>query len=378
MNRWESKMRLLFTGGGTAGHINPAIAIANYFCEKEPDIEISFIGTAEGLEAGLVPQSGYKIDIIKIHGIQRRITPRNIKNICEIPFAVSAAKRIIKKFKPDGVIGTGGYVSGPVLYAAAKLGIPTFVHESNAFPGITTKILSKYVDVVALGVPEAEKFLGETKKTIITGTPLREALLKTTRTEARQKLELDDRPYIVAFGGSLGARDFNKTVANWIADVADSGKYQIIMATGKNNQYETVMGIFKERGVEPNNIKGITIAEYIYNMDVVMAGADLVISRAGASTLCELTALGKPAILVPSPYVTDNHQEHNARAVEKGGGAQVVLEKDFTTEVLNEIVEKWTSDRSLLDKISKESRKLGRPDALKTLYNEIKDLVEKK
>ena len=369
-------MKLLFAGGGTAGHINPAVAIANYFCEHEENCSATFVGTAAGLEVSLVPNSGYHLDLIKVHGLERSLSLKNIRNICELPFAIGSAKKLIKKYKPDAVIGTGGYVCAPVLYAAAKMGIPTLIHESNAFPGVTTRLLTKYVHITALGVEEAEKFLANPKKVMVTGTPLRESLMSMPKEEARAKLNLDSRPFLVIFGGSLGARDFNKTVANWICDVAETGKYQIMMGTGKNNQYDDVMALFKERGIDPEKIEGITVSEYIYNMDVVMSAADLVISRAGASTLCELTALGKPSILVPSPYVTGNHQEHNARAVEKGGGAKVILEKDFTPDMLNETVTDIVSSSAQISKMAESARKLGKPDAIKTLYKEIKGIMK--
>ena len=369
-------MRILLTGGGTAGHINPALAIANHICEKEPDSQVLFVGTRNGLETNLVPRAGYDIEYIKIHGFARSLTPKNIKNLAEIPIAIHAASRIIKKFRPDVVVGTGGYVSGPVLYAASKKNIPTLVHESNAFPGITTRILSGYVDKVALGVEDARKYLKNDNNVILTGTPLMSSLLEKDRMSARIELGLDDRPFIVAFGGSLGAKNFNKTVAEWMCQVAGKNKYQILMGTGKNNQYNDVLNQFKEYGFDIANQPDIKICEYIYNMDTVMSAADLIISRAGASTLCELTALGKPAILVPSPYVTGNHQEHNARAIEKGGGAVVILEKDFLCEKLNETVYSLTKNKDVLLNMQKNSAKMGHIDALDVLYNEIKSLIK--
>lgn len=369
-------MRLLFAGGGTAGHINPALAIANYFCDQDNSTEIRFVGTSEGLETGLVPRSGYPLDLIKIHGFDRSLTLQNFKNICELPGAVHSAGRIIKKFRPDAVIGTGGYVAGPVLYAAAKRHIPTLIHESNAFPGITTKILSRYVDTVALGVEDARQYLGRAKNIVVTGTPLRPSLLTTGEFEARRRLGLDARPFLVIFGGSLGARDFNRTVVDWISRTAQAGRYQIMLGTGKYHQYDDVMARFRENGVTLAQLPNVSVSEYIYDMDVVMSAADLVISRAGASTLCELTALGKPAVLVPSPYVTGNHQEHNARAVERGGGARVILEKDFTPEALNGAVEDLTCDKEVLAAMKKASRRLGHLDATEALYREVKKIMK--
>ncbi len=370
-------MRLLFAGGGTAGHINPAIAIANYFCEKEKDCKVMFVGTKEGLETGLVPRCGYPIEFIKVHGFARSLTLENLRNLAEIPGAVRAAKKIIKRFQPDAVIGTGGYVAGPVLYGAAKLKIPTLIHESNAFPGITTKILAGYADKVALGVEDAKRYLPDGENIVVTGTPLRASLLETDSFAARRQLGLDERPFLLIFGGSLGARDFNRTVVDWICQTARQGQYQILMGTGKMHQYDEVMARFLENGVDLKQFPHIKVCEYIYDMDVAMAAADLVISRAGASTLCELTAMGKASILVPSPYVTGNHQEHNARAVQRGGGAEVILEKDFTPETLNLTVHRLTEDRGTLLQMQKNAARMGHIDALEVLYREIKDMISK-
>ena len=368
-------MRLLFAGGGTAGHINPAIALANHICARDKDAEIRFVGTREGLETGLVPEAGYHLEFIKIRGFDRSLTVKNVKNLCMLPVAIHAASKMIKKFQPDAVIGTGGYVCGPVLYAAARMEIPTLVHESNAFPGITTKLLSGWVDTVALGVEDAKAYLPKAKHTLLTGTPIRPALLEGSEFEARRELSLDQRPFLVFFGGSLGARDFNKTVADWICKVAKEGKYQIMMGTGKLHQYEDVMARFQANGANIQDFPEIEVREYIYDMHRVMRAADVVISRAGASTLCELTALGKPAILVPSPYVTDNHQEHNARAIERGGGAKVITEEEFTPEKLDETIQSITSNQGALAAMKQAAASMGHTDAAEQLYQEIKRLV---
>lgn len=369
-------MRLLFAGGGTAGHINPAIAIANSFVKDDADAEIQFVGTEEGLETGLVPRAGYKLNLIKIHGFDRSITLHNLKNVCEIPQAIAASKKIIKEFKPDAVIGTGGYVSGPVLYAATKLKIPTLVHESNAFPGVTTRILAKYVDTVAIGVEDAKRYLSDAKNLILTGTPIRPSLLKIGSFEARRRMKLDERPFLLFFGGSLGARDFNLAVADWISAYGTDGRFQIMMGTGKNNQYDEVLRRFKENGVNPDEFENITVCEYIYEMDAAMAAANLVVSRAGASTLCELTALGKPAILVPSPYVTGNHQEHNARAIERGGGAKMILEENFTADALQKVIKNITRDKETIMLMGQASYRMGHVNAARELCGEIRRLIQ--
>lgn len=367
-------MRILFAGGGTAGHVNPALAIANYITEKE-DCEIAFVGTPEGIEAELIPRLGFDISLIKIHGFERRINAQNFKNVFELPKSISDSKKIIKKFNPDIVIGTGGYVAGPVLYAAAKMNIPTLVHEANAYPGVTIKILAKYVDTVALGAKAAEQYIKNPKNVIFTGNPVRPSILSTGEFDARRTLKLDDRPFIVIFGGSMGARDFNKTVVDWISEVADSEKFQIMMGTGKFNQYDAVMERFKSNNCDLKKYPSINVSEYIYDMDVVMSAADLVIARAGASTLAELTALGKPSILVPSPYVTANHQEHNARAIEKEGGARVIVEKDFDAKALKVCTDQLVENKDILVNMRKAAKNIGTVDATHEIYKEAKRLI---
>lgn len=368
-------MRVLLAGGGTAGHINPALAIADYIKSQEK-CEFLFVGTGEGIETELVPRYGYRLRLIRIHGFERKINVQNFKNIFEILWCVSESKKIIRDFKPDVVIGTGGYVAGPVLYAAAKMRIPTLIHESNAYPGVTTKILSGYVDTVALGSAAAEKHLKKYKRIINTGNPVRPEILSTDENHARQKLGLCDRPFILSFGGSLGARDFNKAVVDWISKVGDKKQYDILMGTGKLNQYEAVLNRFDENGFDlEKNKDSVKVSEYIYNMDVCMSAADIVISRAGASTLSELTALGRAAILVPSPYVTANHQEHNARELERMGAAKVVLEKDLNADTLNAAVESLTRDKKKLDDMKKASKAMGKTDATDVIYREIKKLM---
>ena len=368
-------MRILFAGGGTAGHINPAVAIANYIADKESS-QIAFVGVEEGLEAELIPRLGYDLSLIKIHGFERKLNFQNFKNLFELPKSIHDSKKIIKKFNPDIVIGTGGYVAGPVLFAAAKLGIPTLIHESNAYPGVTTKILSKYVDTVALGSKAAEPYIKSAKHIIYSGNSVRPSILSTSEFEARRVLKLDERPFIVFFGGSMGAKDFNKTVVDWISGVIKDNKYQIMMGTGKYFQYDDVINRFENNGIDLKKYRSVRVSEYIYDMNIVMSAADLVVCRAGASTLSELTALGKPSILVPSPYVTANHQEHNARAIEKEGGARVILENEFTAEVLNKNIESLVSSKEKLKNMRRAAKSVGTTAATEEIYREAKRLLK--
>ncbi len=369
-------MKILFTGGGTAGHINPAIAMANYIREKEPDTEILFIGTREGMETTLVPKSGYDIEYIKVHGFKRSLSPKNIKNLFEIATSIIKTKQIIKRFKPDVAVGTGGYVTGPVLMAASQMKIPTLVHESNAFPGVTVRLLAPKMSVVALAMEDAKKYISGAKRIEITGNPLRPEIFKTNKKEAREKLELDERPVILVFGGSLGASYFNEQVINWIGSLKDKEKYQIIMSAGKNNQYENVKKLLEKQGIDLKAQKNIMVLEYIYDMASALNACDLIIGRSGSS-VCEMTALGKPSVLIPSPNVAGNHQEFNARFIEKNGGAKVILEKDLSGETLAQAVEDILDSNAVYSKMSENATKIGIKDATERLYKIINEITGK-
>ena len=367
-------MHILFAGGGTAGHINPALAVADYIKEKHPDAKISYIGTAKKLEAKLVPLKGYDFYTIDVAGFQRKITPKNIiRNISAAKKAVTSSvrsRKLLKELKPDLVVGTGGYVSGPVLKQAQKLGIKTAIHEQNAFPGITTKMLASNADAVMLAMPEAKKHLKLNKEPIITGNPIRGELLKSDHDVARQKLQIGDKPLILSFGGSLGARRINETVAELIKWHNGTDKYYHIHASGS-------LG-FSAMNKELENISlsdMITVREYIDNMDVCMAAADLVICRAGAITLGEIAALGKPAILIPSPYVAENHQFHNALTLKSAGAVEIIEEKDLTGEKLIEAVNRLIDNKALLQEMSIAAKKASITDATKRIYDTLMKLL---
>ena len=366
-------MKILFAGGGTAGHINPALAIADYIKERHPDAQISYIGTAEKLEAKLVPQKGYDFHTIKVAGFSRSFSAKGIAhNISAAKKAITSSidsKKLIKDINPDVVIGTGGYVSGPVLRAAQQLGYKTAIHEQNAFPGVTTKMLAPKADAVMLAMPEAQKYLKNNKKPVITGNPIRSELLRITRDEARIKLGLDNRPLILSFGGSLGAKRVNEAVADLIKWHNGSNKFYHIHATGKTG-YQNMCESLKDIKLSQN----ITIREYIDDMDICMAAADLVICRAGAITLGELQACGKPAILIPSPYVAENHQYHNAMTLKKDGAAEIIEEKDLTGENLIKSVEYLIENKPKLEAMSNAATKNAIIDANERIYKVIMQL----
>lgn len=367
-------MHVLFAGGGTAGHINPALAIAGYIKEKHPDARISYIGTAKKLEARLVPEKGYEFYTIDVAGFQRRLSIKNIfRNIAAAEKAVSAsvnARKLLKRLKPDIVIGTGGYVSGPVVRQAQKLGIKTAVHEQNAYPGVTTKMLAPKADAVMLAMSQAEKYLKLNSKPIITGNPVRGELLRIDRDAARKKLGIDSRPLILSFGGSLGARPINEAVAGLIRKYNGSGKFHLIHGTGKSGY-----AAMTESLSDIKLCSDFELREYINDMDICMAAADLVICRAGAITLSELEACGKPSVLIPSPYVAENHQYHNAMTLKKAGCAEVIEEKELSPEALSAEVEKLLSSSDTLKRMAENAKKNSISDACERIYKVIMGLI---
>ena len=367
-------MHILFAGGGTAGHINPALAVAGYIKEKHPQAKISYIGTAKKLEAKLVPEKGYDFYSIEVSGFQRSFTPVNIaKNVKAAVCAVTAsvkARKLLKKLNPDLVVGTGGYVSGPVLSQAAKLGFKTAIHEQNAYPGITNKMLCSQVDRVMLAMKEAENRFKLNKKPDIVGNPVRPELTKISREEARAKLGFDNRPVILSFGGSLGAEKINNSVCELIKYHNDSGKYYHIHATGKVG-YEDMVAKLSDIKLSEN----IDLREYIKDMDVCMAAADVVICRAGAITLSELAVCRKPSILIPSPYVAENHQFHNAMTLKNVGAAEVIEEKELSGEKLISTVEAMLSDTNKLNEMSINAQKVAIDDANERIYKVLMELL---
>ena len=368
-------MRVLFTGGGTAGHINPALAVAGYLREQEPDTKILYVGNRGGMEERLVPRAGYEMAFITISGFQRRLSfknlMKNLRTVERIFTATAETKKIIKDFAPDVCVGTGGYVSGPVIREAAKLGVPSVIHESNAYPGVTTKLLSKQVHTVLLAVPDAKKYFDESVRTVITGNPVRGEVLRMDREQARKELGLDSRPLVLSFGGSLGAAMLNRAAAYMLAESAKSGKYQHIHGYGQNDPM--FLEELSEYGLDLPKNPQIRVLDYIHNMPTCLAAADLVISRAGAMTLSEIEAKGKASILIPSPNVAENHQFHNAMALVKRGAGEIIEEKDLTGEALWKKVEKILSNPERLKSLGENAQKMDILDANNRIYKVIKE-----
>lgn len=377
-------MRFLFATGGTAGHINPAIAVASYIKEQYPESEILFIGTADHMEARLVPNAGFDFKTIKINGFKRSLSPKaiaaNIKTVFRLFDSEKASKNIIREFNPDVVIGFGGYVSGPVLQQAVKMKIPCCIHEQNAFPGITNKQLAKKVDRVMLTVEDAVRHLQPKNEVALTGLPVRGELLNKSKPAARIELGIaDDKPLVLSFGGSLGARPLNEAMFDIICENAEKNSVYHIHSVGTNGQdflekfaengfRQISEGVYKKGNAE--------VRLYIDNMDTCMAAADLVVGRAGASSLSEIEAMGKASILIPSPYVAENHQYHNAMALVNRNAARILEEKDLTSEALKELINSILSDRSLLCEIEKNAKAMAVTDSRERIAEIIMSLVK--
>lgn len=376
-------MKILFATGGTAGHINPALAVASYIRETHPESEILFAGTADHMESRLVPNAGFDFKTIKISGFRRSFSPEaiahNIKTVSQLITSKFSTKKIIKEFKPDVVVGFGGYVSGPVLQTAVDMKIPTCIHEQNAYPGITNKTLAKEVDKVMLTVEDAKKHLEAKNEVVVTGLPVRGELLKARKDIARKELGIPDGKYLVlSFGGSLGAKPLNEAMYNILLDSAKSGKYYHIHSVGTNGG--EFLDKFKnegfnegEKGLEKGSVQ---VRQYIDDMDRCMAAADLVIGRAGASSLSEIEALGKASILIPSPYVAENHQFHNAMALVNRGAGSIIEEKDLTSESLSQAIDSMLSNPTKLIQIEENAKNMSITNARERIANIILSLIK--
>lgn len=360
-------MRYIFAGGGTAGHINPALAIAKAVKEKDKDADILFIGTEKGMEKTLVPKEGFKISFIDVQGFSRELTPANILAVWKAFSSTISAGRIIKKFKPDVVVGTGGYVSGPVVYKASKMKIPTAIHEQNAYPGITTRFLSKYADKVMLSFKTAKPLKRE-DNTVMTGNPVRLDILKADKAASRKALNIDDRPLILSFGGSLGALRINEAVCDMLELSKKDGQLNHIHGVGARD-YEQIKKVLDEKHIPQNGDNGITVCEYIYNMPEVMAACDVVVARAGANTLSEIACMGKPSVLIPSPNVTDNHQYHNAKSFSERGAAILIKDDELTGKKLYDELISLVYSAGRLSEMSRNAKSLALPNATEDISN---------
>lgn len=366
-------MKYLITGGGTGGHIYPALAIANEIKLKDKNADILYVGTEKGLEAELVPKEKFAFKTIRVKGMPRRLNKESFIALKELFHGINDAKKIINEFKPDVVIGTGGYVCGPLVYVAKKKKIPALIHEQNAFPGITNKILSRYVDKVAVTFDEAKEYFKYPDRVVNTGNPIRKDILDIDKEEAYKLLNIDKNiPFILSFGGSGGQKKLNDAMYYLINETVKKKDIQIIHVTGKRFYEEFIDKLKKDNIILNDNVR---VVPYLYQIPEAINIASIVITSAGAITLAEISAVGVPSILVPKAYTAENHQEYNARAFEKKGASILVLEKDIKGELLSDTIYSIINDKKILSIMAEKSKELGIIDAAERIFDIIKTLV---
>ncbi|CEK39311.1 undecaprenyldiphospho-muramoylpentapeptide beta-N-acetylglucosaminyltransferase [Paraclostridium sordellii] len=367
-------MKILLSGGGTGGHVYPAIAIANKIKEENPEAEIIFVGTEKGIESEIVPKYGYELKTVTVQGFKRKIDFENVKRVFKLFKGLEQSRKIVKKFKPDVVIGTGGYVSGPVLFNSSMSKVPTIVHEQNSFPGVTNKILAKMVTKVLTSFEDShERFPEETRsKLVLTGNPVRKEILISKKSVSRRKLGIqEDKKMVLCYGGSGGSRKINDSMKLVIRNLVNDD-IAFIYATGKNF-YDGFISDINDLDLKPYQ----KVVPYLEDMATALAACDIVIGSAGAISLAEITALGKPSIIIPKAYTAENHQEYNAKSVESKGAGIAILEKNLTPETLNETVYKLLGDRNLLLDMSNASKEIGKPEAIDIIYKEVMEVYNR-
>ena len=364
-------MRILVTGGGTGGHIYPALAIVRALKEMDDQLEVLYIGTQRGLEKDIVEREGLPFKYIEIAGFKRSLSFENVKTIIKFLKSLKTTKKYIKDFQPDVVIGTGGYVCGPVVFSAARLKIPTIIHEQNSLPGVTNKFLSKYVDKVAICFEEARKYFPESK-VVLTGNPRASEVANTLKI-GKAALGLDPKKKTVLIsGGSRGAEPINEAFISMIQQY-EKAQYEVVFVTGSSH-FEAIKGSI----TNVDALKNVHVLPFIDNMPQYLVSIDLFVGRSGATFLSEITALGVPSILIPSPYVTENHQEFNARSVTDHGGGVLILEKELTGERLYDEINRILGDSLLNKEMGRIAKGLGIPDATQRIVKLIDEIIEKK
>ena len=372
-------MRVLFSGGGTGGHISPALAMADIFKMNIPDVEIAFVGTPNGIENSLIPQAGYKLYHVEIEGIRRSVSLENVKAFYLAFTSPMKAKKIIKDFKPDVVIGTGGYVCWPALKAAADMGIPTLLHESNALPGMAVRRLQNKVDVIMTNFESTKELLEETANVVNVGNPLRAACNTLTKAEARKMLNIpEDIQFVtLSFGGSLGAPELNRAACEMMASFAHSDNKIRCYHVGGKRYYESARKYFSAYDLERD--ERFVLMEYTSDLPVYMAAADMVICRAGAMTLTEIAKMGKAAIIIPSPNVVDNHQYKNAKALADKEAAIVVCESELNVDgkhIVCDMANKLYSDVDYRRKLEENVKEFAKQDVEKTIFETVMQVID--
>lgn len=364
-------MKVILTGGGTGGHIYPALAIMNEIKRNDSKALFLYIGTDNGLERDIVSKLDITFSIIDIKGLKRKFSTDNLSTIIKFIRSVELSKKYIKEFQPDVVIGTGGYVCGPVLFAASKLGIPTFIHEQNIIPGLTNKFLTRYVDVIGISFEGSKRYFKSANKVVLTGNPCASEVVKASKDQGYKFLNVtSEKKIVLIFGGSRGAKAINNTFVEILSELSKYEDFHFVFVTGKVH-YDLIKNEVDK--IDKDKLTNVSIFPYLYNMPDILAISDVIISRAGASTLAEVTALGIPSILIPSPYVTNNHQEKNAKWLEEQGAAKMIRENSLNGDILlNNIFEVFDNYESF----ARNAKKIGIVDSANIIYKEIENLVK--
>ena len=372
-------MKILFTGGGTAGHVNPALAVAGYIKSVRPEADIRFAGAQGAIEERLVKRAGYPLYTFPLTGLSRQLSLQGLRKNAEALAKAAKARRqaeqALREFRPDLVMGAGGYASYPAVAAAVKLGIPSAMLEVNATPGLVVKQMSRRVDCVFTSFAETEPYLKGAKKVVLTGSPVRQEIVSAQPEGLKQRLFGPEAgPMALSFWGSVGAYYMNQKMSRCIQLCAEQKKFCMVHGAGSNN-YQWMPEYIQQMGVDLSQARNVDLREYIFDMDKVLCEADLVVCRAGASTLAEVCAAGKPSLIVPSPYVADNHQEKNARLLERRGAAQVMLESEVDGPGLYRAIESLLADPDRLAQMGRKAKELAKTDASARIYREICQLI---
>ena len=372
-------MKVVIAAAGTAGHINPGLAIANKIKQEEPKSEITFIGTTRGLENDLVPRAGFKLKTIDAYGLSKKLTIENIKKMYKTLKGFGEAKKILKDLKPDIVIGTGGYICGATILAAHNLKIPTMLHESNSFPGKAVKMLAKKTDIILISFEDAKERIPNAKKIVHTGTPVKIKKQEYTNSQIEKiKKELglnNEKPLVLIFGGSQGAQKINEAIMGIIKNKLNK-EYQIIWATGPK-QYDIIKEKLEDANININYIENTKIVPYIYNMEEIMNVSDLIVSRSGAMTITEIANLAKPSILVPLPNVSGDHQMYNAKVLANKNAAIIIKNDDLNTVDLNTKIKEIVLDKNKKEQMGKNAFKVSTKNVEEKIWQEIKELISK-
>jgi UDP-N-acetylglucosamine--N-acetylmuramyl-(pentapeptide) pyrophosphoryl-undecaprenol N-acetylglucosamine transferase len=378
INRRRKKVRVIIAAAGTGGHINPGIAIANKIKEKEKDSRIIFVGTSRGIENDLVPRAGYELKTVEAYGISKKISFKTLANNIKTIKGFKEAKKIVKEFNPDIVIGTGGYICGGTISAAHKLGIPTLIHESNAYPGKATKFLENKLDRILLGFEETEKYFKDKTKVVATGTPTKVKQQQFSNEQKEKMLSelglCTELPTVLVFGGSQGAKRINEAMVSLIKEKRNK-EYQIIWSVGQK-QFDGIKEQFEEAGININNIKNTKIVPYIYNMSEIMNISDIIVARSGAMTITEIALVGKPAIFIPLPSNSANRQVDNANVLAKLGAAKIILNDEVNSENLGQSLNDMIKDKNELKEMGKRAKTIAKYNVEEKIYEEIKKIIK--